>query len=386
MFVLGSAELLVVGVLNLLAADLQVSVPAAGRLVTAYAVGMALGGPVLTALTLKLNRRFVLAGALLLFALVNLLLVLINDYSLFLTARVVSGALQGVFIGAAFTAGIAVVPPERMGRAMSVVISGITVSAALGAPLGTLVGQALGWRGSFTAVVGLTVIALIATLVLVPWVPGAGGGTSSQAKHAFAPRVLAALGLNLLLYAALFAALTYLVPFLQEVTGISGTLVSVFLLAYGAATAAGSFGGGRLADTNAARTLIIGTAGLAVCLLVLFLIGAIAVLAALALLALGLFVGGMTPSLQYRVMSLAGPGGVLAQALPASAVNLGIAFGSAAGGVAIARYTASAAVITGLIIAVIAIPVAWATSFLKPPGPQSSTASTAATKPAAEPA
>ncbi|KAB2343382.1 MFS transporter [Actinomadura rudentiformis] len=370
MFVLGSAELLVVGVLDLIAADLQVSIPAAGTLVTAYAAGLAIGGPILTALTIKLNRRSVLIGALLLFALANLLLVLITDYGLFLAARVVAGALQGVFIGAAFTAGIAVVPPERMGRAMSVVISGVAVSAALGSPLGTLVGQALGWRGSFTAVVGLTVVALLATLVLVPPVPGTGSGAAGQAKHAFAPRVLAVLALTLLIYAALYAALTYLVPFLQGITGVSGTLISVFLLAYGAATAAGSFSGGRFADANAARTLIVGTAGVAVSLLALYLLGAIAVLAALGLLALGLFVGVMTPSLQYRVMSLAGPGGALAQSLPASAVNVGIAFGSAAGGVAIGNSTASSAVITGLIIAVIVIPVAWGTSFLKPPAVQ----------------
>ncbi|MFI7450688.1 MFS transporter [Nonomuraea sp. NPDC049714] len=370
MFVLGSAELLVVGVLNLIARDLQASIPAAGTLVTAYAAGLALGGPILTALTIKLNRRSVLIGALLLFALANLLLVLITDYGLFLAARVVAGALQGVFIGAAFAAGIAVVPRERMGRAMAVVISGVAVSAALGSPLGTLVGQVLGWRGSFAAVVGLTVLALLATLMLVPSVPGTGGGAAGQAKHAFAPRVLAVLGLTLLIYAALYAALTYLVPFLQDVTGVSGALISVFLLAYGVATAAGSFGGGRFADTNAARTLIVGTAGVAVSLLALYLIGANAVLAALGLLALGLFVGVMTPSLQYRVMSLAGPGGALAQSLPASAVNVGIAFGSAAGGVAISSSTASSAVLTGLIIAVIVIPVAWATSFLKPPAVQ----------------
>ncbi|MFC0622531.1 MFS transporter [Kribbella deserti] len=367
MFVLGSAELLVVGVLDLIATDLRVSIPAAGTLVTAYAAGLAIGGPILTALTIKLNRRSVLLGALLLFALANLPLVLISDYGLFLAARVVAGALQGVFIGAAFAAGIAVVPPERIGRAMSVVISGVAVSAALGSPLGTLVGQAIGWRGSFAAIVGLTALVLVATLILVPPVSSPGSGAAGQAKHAFAPRVLAVLGLTLLIYAALYAALTYLVPFLHGVTGVSGALISVFLLAYGVATAAGSFSGGRFADANAARTLIVGTTGVAVSLLALYLLGSVAALAALGLLALGLFVGVMTPSLQYRVMSLAGPGGALAQSLPASAVNVGIAFGSAAGGMAISGSTASSAVLTGLIIAVIVIPVAWATSLLKPP-------------------
>jgi DHA1 family inner membrane transport protein len=367
MFVLGSAELLVVGVLNLIAGDLRVSIPAAGRLVTAYALGLALGGPLLAALTIKLNKRIILVGTLVLVILGNLVAVLTTSYDLFLVARTVTGALQGLFIAAAFATGVSVVPPERAGRAISVIISGVTVSAALGVPLGTLAGQALGWRGSFTAIVVLSVIALIAALAVVPSVPGTGGGAGNQAKHAFAPRVLAVLGLCFLVFAALYAALTYVVPFLQHVTGVSGALISVFLLVYGAATAVGSFGGGTFADNNAARALTVGTIGVAASLLALYLTGPIAFLVALALPALGLFAMSMAPSLQYRVVSLAGPGGQLAQSLPASAVNLGIAFGSFAGGVAIKSFAASAAVITGLIIAVIAIVVAWATSLLQPP-------------------
>lgn len=386
MFVLGSAELLVVGVLNLIAADLQVSIPAAGTLVTAYALGLAIGGPILTALTIKMDRRTVLVGALLLFAIVNLLLVLVSDYGLFLAARTVAGALQGLFIGAAFAVGTSVVPPERMGRAISVVISGVAVSAALGVPLGTFVGQALGWRGSFIAVVALAVIALIATLLLVPSVPSTGGGAGGQAKQAFAPRVLAVLVLCFLVFAALFAALTYLVPFLQEVTGVSGVLISAFVLAYGAATAVGSLGGGRFADTNAARALLIGSIGVAFSLLVLYLVGAVAILAALALMALGLFGFGMAASLQYRVVSLAGPGGQLASSLPASAINVGIAFGSSVGGAAVGAFTVSSAVVTGLVLAVLAVPVAWATSFLKPPLGEQAAQPIAAAEPIADPA
>ncbi|HEX2314355.1 MAG TPA: MFS transporter [Thermomonospora sp.] len=367
MFVLGSAELLVVGVLNLIAADLGVSIPAAGTLVTAYALGLAIGGPILTALTIRLNRRTVLVGTLALCVLGNLVVVLTASYGLFLAARVLTGALQGLFIAAAFVAGISVVPPERMGRAISVVVSGVAVSAALGVPLGTLVGQALGWRGSFTAIVGFTMVALIATLALVPSVPGAGGGAGDQARYAFAPRVLAVLALNLLVFAASYAALTYIVPFLEDVTGISGALISAFLLVYGVATAVGSFGGGRFADRSAARTLVVAATGVAVSLLALHLVGAVAFLVALVLPVWGVFAFGMVPSLQYRVISLAGPGGALAQSLPASAANVGIAFGSFAGGVAIDAFSTSAALVTGLVLAVVTIPVAWATGFLRPP-------------------
>ncbi|WP_336211668.1 MFS transporter [Nonomuraea sp. LPB2021202275-12-8] len=369
-FVLGCAELLVVGVLNLIAADLRVSAAAVGTLVTAYALGIAIGGPLLTALTLNLNKRAILIGTLILFAVANLIPVVVPDYGLFVAMRVVAGAVQGLFIAVGFVTGMSIVPPERAGRAISVIISGIAVSAALGVPLGTLVGQTLGWRGSFTGIIILSVVALVATLALVPSAPRTGGGVAGQARYAFAPRVLAVLVLNFLVFAAVYSALTYIVPFLDGVTGISGALISVFLLAYGMANAVGAFCGGRFADKNAARTLIVATVGTAACLLALRLVGAIALPVALVLSVWGLFVGVMVPSLQFRAVSLAGPGGALASSLPGSAVNVGIAVGSAAGGVTISNFNASAPLVTGLIIAVIAIPTAWATSFLKPPAVQ----------------
>jgi MFS transporter, DHA1 family, inner membrane transport protein len=375
MFVMGSTELLVVGVLNLIAADLRVSIPAAGALVTVYALGLAVGGPVLTALTIRLNKRTVLAGVLVAFIAGTALTVVTTSYPLFLVARTLTGAFQGLFIAAAFAAGTAVVAPARTGRAMAVVISGTTVTGAVGVPLGTLAGQTLGWRGSFLAAAGLAVAGLAATLMLVPSVPSTGAGAASQVRHALAPRVLALLGLTFLVFASVYAALTYIVPFLHSVTGVSGALVSVFLLAYGVATAVGSFGGGRFADAHAARTLVVGTIGVAACLLALYLFGTLPVLVGLAVLAIGGCAMGMAPSMQYRVISLAGPGGAFAQSLPASAANVGIAFGSFAGGVALGAFTVSTAVIAGLIIAVIAIPVAWASSFLTPPPAAAPTAS-----------
>jgi MFS transporter, DHA1 family, inner membrane transport protein len=366
-FVMGSSELLIVGVLNLVAGDLSVSVSAAGTLVTGYALGLAIGGPILTALTIKLNRRTILCGTLMLAVACNLIVALSTSYDLTLVARTLNGALAGLFDAAAFAAGIAVVPRERAGRALAVVISGVAVSTAVGVPLGTLFGQALGWRGSYIAIVVLIAITLIATVALVPSVPSTGGGVDGQARYAFAPRVLAVLALCALVFGAAFAALTYIVPFLQQVTGISGSLISVYLLAYGVATAVGSFGGGRFADRNAGRTLIVATIGVAGSLAALYLFGMNPILVALLLLALGAFVMGSGPSLQYRVVALAGPGGQLAQSLPASAINVGVAFGSFAGGVAIGIFTASAAILTGLVIAIVAVPVAWATSRLEPP-------------------
>lgn len=367
MFVWGSGELLVVGLLNRIAGDLRVSIPAAGVLVTAYALGLAVGGPVLTALTIRLDRRAILVGALALLVVCTLVPVLTTSYGLFVAMRAVVGALHGLFVAVGFVLATSLVAPERMGRAISVVVSGLFVSTALGVPLGTRVGQVLGWRGSFTAVAVLGVAALVATLLLIPAAPGSGGGAASQARYAFAPRVLGALLVNVLAFAAVYSALTYVVPFLTDVTDVSDGMVSVFLLAYGVATAVGSLAGGRFADRNAARTLVVGAVGVAASLLALQLVGTVAVLVAPALVAFGLFAMGMVPSMQYRVVSLAGPGGQLASSLPAAAANMGIALGAYAGGLAYGAATASAPVLTGLAIAVIAVLAAWGAAFLKPP-------------------
>ncbi len=367
-FVMGCAEMLVVGLLDRIATDLAVSVPAAGALVTANALGLAVGGPLLTLLTIRLDRRVVLLGALVVFILANLLPALFADYPTFMAARVVIGAVQGLFIAAAFVTATSIVPPERTGRAMAVVISGFAMSSAFGLPVGTLLGQAVGWRGSFASVVAVGVVILVPAIVALPSVPAARDSRAAgQARFAFAPRVLAVLGLSFLIFAAIQSALTYLVPFLDRVTGVSGPLVSAFLLAYGVATAVGSFGGGRFADANAARSLVVGTVGVTTSLLALYFFGGNAFLVWVAVFALGLFGMGMAPSMQYRVVGLAGPGAPLAAALPASAVNAGIAFGSVAGGAAIEIDGVPAAVITGAIISVAAVAAAWATGALQPP-------------------
>ena len=367
-FVMGCAEMLVVGLLDLIVTDLQVSVPAAGALVTANALGLAIGGPLLTFVTARLDRRSVLLGAMTVFVLANLLPALVADYQLFVAARVVIGAAQGLFIAAAITTATSLVAPERAGRAMAVVISGFATASAFGLPVGTLLGQAVGWRGSFAAVVVVGAVVLALGVAVLPQVPTSDESRAvGQARHAFAPRVLAVLALCFLVFTAIQSFLTYLVPFLREVTGISGAAVSAFLLAYGVATTIGSFGGGRFADANASRSLVVGTVGVTTSLVALHLFGGSAVVVVAAVLGLGLFGMGMAPSMQHRVVSLAGPGAPLASSLPAAAVNVGIAFGSSVGGMAIDGGGLSTTAIAGATVATLAVAAAWATGLLRPP-------------------
>jgi MFS transporter, DHA1 family, inner membrane transport protein len=366
-FVMGCAEMLVVGMIELIAEDLAVTVPAAGALVTANALGLALGGPLLTFVTTRVDGRVVLVAATTVFVLANLLPALAAGYPVLVAARVVIGAAQGLFIAAAMVTATAVVPRQRAGRAVAVVITGFATASAVGLPLGTLLGQAVGWSGSFVAVVALGVLVLAATLVVLPSVPSARDSRAlGQVRYAFAPRVLAVLALSLLVFVAVQAALTYLVPFLAQVSGISGPVVTTFLLAYGVATAVESFAGGRFADASAARALVVGTVGVTASLATLAVLGANAVVAAVAVVGLGLFGMGMAPSIQHRVVSLAGPGAPLASSLPASVVNAGIAGGAYAGGLAITVSGVPAAVLTGALVAAGSVAVAWATSLVKP--------------------
>ncbi|WP_433273439.1 MFS transporter [Actinosynnema sp. CS-041913] len=378
-FVVGTAELVVVGVLNIIVKEMEVSISTAGTLVTAYSLGISIGGPLLTALTIKFGRRFLLWLSFLAYVLGNVAAAFAVNFGMLVTARIITGALHGLFMGVAFAVAAALVPPDRMGRAIAVVFGGFAVSTALGLPLGNLIGQGFGWQAAFVAVIVLGVIALVAALAFIPQVPNTGtGGVGAQAKHAFAPRVLAVLAVGFLLLGGQYAALTYITPFLEQVTGISGSLISAFLFAYGIANAIGTFGGGWAADRNASRTLVIANVVLIGALLLLWLAGDAPVAVAAALFVWGVVGFGLVPSLQHRVVTLAGPGRDLAATLPQSAVTAGIAIGALVGGWAVAAGGPDAAVVTGLIAFAIALPGAWAISLLKVPTFEEPTAGPAA--------
>jgi DHA1 family inner membrane transport protein len=369
-FTIGTAELLVVGILNTVSKSLGVSVSTAGLLVTAYALGISIGGPLVTALTIRLGRRFLLALSLVLYIVGNVIAVAAVNFGMLLVARIATGTIHGLFIGVASAVAASLVPPDHRGRAMSIVFGGISVSAVVGVPLGTLIGQALGWRAAFAAVVILGAIALVATLAFVPPVTGSGSGAlTSEARAAFAPRVLAMLGVGFLLMGGQFTAFTYLAPFLQRVTGISGLMISVFVLAFGLASAIGTVCGGRLADWSASRTLLIGNAWVALSLVLLYFAGTVPALAIVALIAWGLPGFGVIPALQIRVIGLAGPGGNLAATLGASAVNAGIALGAVIGGWVVSAHDVRSVVLVAAVICAITLPATAATRWLRePPG------------------
>jgi len=361
-FVVGTCELVVVGLLDRVAGDMSVSISTAGQLVTAYALGLAVGGPILAALTSRVNRRVLLLVTLVAFAVANVVTASAVGYGMLLAVRVMTGAVQGLFIGVASVVAAGLVPPRQRGQAMSMVFGGIAVSTVLGVPLGTVLGRALGWRAVFVAVAVLAGVALVCALVFVPAVDAERPPPfAAQARAAFAPRVLAVLAAGLLLLGGQFTVFTFMSPYLQRVAGLPGGAVSAFLLVYGIASAVGTFGGGRLADRSAATTLVVANALLIAALGLVYVVGSVPALLALALAAWGCVGFGLVPSLQLRVIGLAGSGGDLAATLGASAVNLGIAAGGFVGGRVVAGPGVHAVALAGTIVVAAAMPITWAT-------------------------
>lgn len=357
---MGTAELGVVGLLDLIVDDLVVSVSTAGLLVTSYALGMALGGPVLSALTLRFGRRALLRTALVAYVVGTGLAGLASSFELLVLARILTGSLHGLLVGVALVLAAELVGPERQGRAISVVVGGFAVATALGVPLGTFVGQALGWRAAFAVVVGLGLIATVAAFAFVQ-PPRAGDGTRSAGgtRAALAAPVLVLLAIGFVLMGSQFMALTYITPFLTQVTGVSGAVVGWFLLAYGTATAVGTGLGGRAADRDAGLTLVVADAILVVSLGTLWLAGSSPLVALTALVAWGAAGFGLVPALQLRVVTLAGDGADLAGTLSVSAITGGIAAGSLAGGAIIATTGPQTLVLASAAACALALPLTW---------------------------
>ncbi|HEX6352537.1 MFS transporter [Actinophytocola sp.] len=370
MFTAGTAELVVVGILSLIADDLSVSVSTAGLLVTSYALGLSLGAPLITALTIRFSRRFMLALSLAVYLAGNAMAAVAVSFGLLMVARVIMGSVHGLFIGLAFTVAAALAPAGQQGRAMAIAFGGTAVSTVLGVPLGTLIGQAMGWRAAFFAIAILGVVALAMTLLFIPAVRTSGtSDVRAQVRAAFVPRVLVMLGVGLLLIGGEFTAFTYIAPYLEEITGISGSLISVFLFAYGLFCAVGVFSGGWFADRGATKTLIFANVVLILSIGGLYLLGASPVLAAVMLAAWGLVSMGLVPSLQLRVISLAGEGGDLAATLGASAVNAGIAAGAILGGVFVDSYGVESVLLAAMVMCLVGLPLTILSGRLRPPTP-----------------
>lgn len=338
-FAIGTTEFVIVGLIPDVAASLGVSLPSAGLLVSLYALGVAIGAPVLTALTARVPRKRLLIGLMLLFTAGNLVASVAPGYAALMAARVLTGLAHGVFFSIGSTIATSLVPKDKAARAIALMFTGLTVALVTGVPLGTWIGQQFGWQSTFLAVALLGVIAMVGSMLLVPASIGAGKPVSLAAQFAVLkkPRLLLVYAITTLGYGGSFTAFTYLAPILQDVAGFAASSVGLVMLVYGVSVAAGNIWGGRLADRKGpVRALQVVFALLAIVLAVLTFTAPHPVLVVVTVLAWGAVAFGNVPGLQLYVVQRAerdAPQALdMASGLNIAAFNLGIALGAWGGG------------------------------------------------------
>ncbi len=325
LFAMGSAEFLVAGVLPAIADDLRITLPSAGAMISAFAVGVVIGGPLLAVVTLRRPRRITLVTTQVVFAASMTVGLLVDHYGLLLLTRFVCGLAYAGFWAAAGVTAIGLVTPERTARASGVVVSGLSLAMIAGGPASALLSHFTGWRGGFWVVVVLTAVGAIATLVAVPETRAEGGpGVRRELRTMAQPQLWLVYGATLLSTAAYMISYSYLAAFLTGVTGIPEVWVPPILTLFGVGALAGLSVGGRIADGRPFLALLAGAVGIAACSVLLTVLGEHVVAVVLLVVLLGMAGFVLNPAIYGRVFTIAAGAPTLAGATAVSAFQLGI--------------------------------------------------------------
>lgn len=337
-FGIGTTEFVPVGLLSSLANDLNISITLAGLLISGYAMGVAVGAPLLTAATNKMSRKSLLMMLMFIFIVGNSVAALSANFALLLVARFITAFSHGVFFSIGSTIAADVVPENKRASAIAFMFTGLTVATVTGVPLGTFVGQAFGWRATFWGVAFLGIIAIIASAMLIPanLKQAPPSKLSDNFKILTNGPLLLAFAITALGYGGTFVAFTYLTPILEDITGFEPSAVSIILLVYGIAVALGNTVGGKLANTTPLKALLWMFFMQAVVLVILTFTAPFKVLGVITIFFLGFLAFMNVPGLQIYVVQLAEkyvPSAVnVASALNIAAFNVGIAIGAFIGG------------------------------------------------------
>ncbi|TMP38359.1 MFS transporter [Pseudoalteromonas rubra] len=341
-FAIGTTEFVIVGLVPTIAQDLGVSLPSAGLLVSLYALGVAVGAPVLTALTGRWRRKQVLLTLMALFIGGNLLAWQAPGYDSLIVARILTGLAHGVFFSIGSTIATSLVSKEKEASAIAIMFTGLTVALVTGVPLGTWIGQEFGWRATFLIVSLLGLVAFFGSAFLLPGnlKQAEPAKLSEQLKVLTQPRLLLVYAMTAVGYGGTFVTFTYLAPILEQVSGFAASSVGLIMLVYGVSVAVGNIWGGRLADRlGPVKALYIIFSALALVLFVFTWTAGSQIGAVFTVLLWGAFAFGNVPGLQVYVVQLAEkhtPNAVdVASGLNIAAFNIGIAIGSVVGGVVV---------------------------------------------------
>jgi MFS transporter, DHA1 family, inner membrane transport protein len=332
-FSLTTGEFVIAGILPDVAADLSVSVPTAGLVTTAYAIGMIVGGPVVTLLTARVARKPLIVGLILVSVIGNVGSALSPNYAVLMAARFVAGLVVATFFAVAIAIAFSMAPAGKGPSTVAKVALGLNLGLVLGTPIGTFIGQDLGWQATFVAVAAFTVVALLLVLRFVPGLPPAATGSILGELRVFTSRgVWLAIALTAAGNVGVVTVFTYIAPLLTGVGGYAASAVPVLLLVYGAGAVAGNMLGGWLADRALMPSLAGLLAGLAGVLTLAWLAGGNQAAVAVLIVLIGALAFAIIPGMQTRVMTVASTAPTLAVAVNASGYQLAVAFAGWLGG------------------------------------------------------
>ncbi|WP_425471944.1 Cmx/CmrA family chloramphenicol efflux MFS transporter [Streptomyces piniterrae] len=359
-FALGTSEFMLSGILQPLARDLHVSIPQAGLLVSAFAIGMVVGAPVLAAATLRLPRRTTLITLLAVFGLGQVAGAVAPSYGVLFASRVVSALACAGFWAVGAAVAVSLVPVTARARAMAVMVGGLSIANIAGVPAGALLGQHAGWRAAFWAVAGLAAVGLVGVIALVPFTAVPTGDDRPQLRRELAiykdKQVWLALTATAMNGAAVFALFSYLSPLLTDTAGLAESWVPTVLALFGVGALIGTFLGGRFADAHLFRMLFVGISASTTVLAVLALTAHSPVAAIGLSLLLGVTAFATAPALNARMFNVANAAPTLAGATTTAAFNIGNTLGPWLGGLVIgAGWGYPAVAWTGAALAAVAV-------------------------------
>lgn len=332
-FGIGVTEFAPMGMLPVIAGDLHVSIPAAGLLISAYAMGVLIGAPLLTLTTGRIDRRTLLIALMGIFTLGNALSAMAGGYWMLMAARVVTSFNHGAFFGVGSVVAASLVPPDKRAGAVAAMFTGLTVATIGGVPAATWVSEAVGWRTAFAGIAGVGAIAMLSLRLALPSLPAdEDGDMRAELRVLTRGPVVMALALTTIGFGGVFTVFTYIVPILRDVTHGSTGYVTAMLMLFGVGATIGNGLGGRLADRSVERTLMTMLTIMALTLLAFTVLMQWPVTAAVAILVWGIASFAIVPPLQMRVMDAASDAPNLASAMNIGAFNLGNAIGAALGG------------------------------------------------------
>jgi DHA1 family inner membrane transport protein len=336
-FCIGTTEFVIMGLLPDVARDLGVTIPQAGLLITGYALGVVIGAPIVAAAAIRIPRKTALLGMVGFFVVGNLLCGLAPNYAVLMIARIVTAFCHGAFFGIGSVVAADLVAPNRRASAIALMFGGLTLANVLGVPFGTALGNALGWRSTFLAIV---VIGIIAAVAIAAWLPSnlamKPSNLTSEIRVLGNRHVLLAMLTSALASASLFAVFTYIAPLLESVTALKPNAVTYALLVFGVGLTVGNLAGGRLADWRLMPSLLAVFVALFLVNVAFVFTSHSAVGAFVTLFVWGCFGFAVVPLIQMRVVNEAASAPNLAATLNQSAFNLGNASGAWIGGSAIA--------------------------------------------------